>query len=117
MPHVVLPVSSRPSGNTEKNWAGVKWDKIRLPKPDDEEDDEDNDNDVTDSGAEYETPGTVQLGDERIPLDAAMQRLYQGRRRDAEPTQSTESTDYRLQLLYFPSRFLKEHLYIGSQLH
>ena len=90
MPHVVLPATSRPSVDAVKDWTGVKWEWIGLLKPDDEEDNDGNDDyddDDSDSGAENETPGTVQLGSERIPLDAAMQRLYQGRRKDAESAQ------------------------------
>lgn len=61
--------------NLNKPWIG-------LLELDDEEDNVGNDDD-SDSGAENETLGTVKLDNERIPLSAAMHRLYEGSRRDA----------------------------------
>lgn len=79
---VLTPVplaSSRPSVDTVKDWTGIKWDWIGLPKLDYNEDD--------DSGAGNKTPETVKLGAERIPRDAAMEQLHRGSRKDVKPPQ------------------------------
>ena len=77
--HDVLPASSRPSVDTVKDWNGIKWDWIGLPKP---HYDDDISEDDSDSGTENEISDTVQYGGKSVPRDAAMELLYRGMRKD-----------------------------------